>query len=117
MFLPVVLLAFFSTVKNTATSRASAEFVLTVWLVAGCTFKRFWNELFVKLTESQDSIRVSLFCRFPHQPACCFNGLLDTVTLYIENTQIDLRHAMSLPCCCLVIFCCSLVISLAAYGT
>ena len=111
-------LTFFPTVKSTVTSFAWSEFVLwwIVWSVTGCTFKGFWNERgccssfnFVKYLESFDGILFSLLCRFHPPRTRCFDRLLDTLTFVIENTQTVLRLSHSLPCCCLVIFCCSLV--------
>jgi len=118
LLLPMFHLTFFSAVINSVTSVAWSEFVFwwIVWLVAGCTFKRLWNErgccssfFFVKDLETFDGTLVSLLCWFHEPLASCFNGFLNTLTVAIENTQTVLRRVMSLSCCCLVIFCCSLV--------
>ena len=69
--LPMFYLTFSSAVINSMTSVACIKFVLwwIVWSVAGCTFKRFWNErgccssfFFVHDLEILDGLLVSLLC-------------------------------------------------------
>ena len=94
-------LTFFSAVIYTVTSIAWSEFVLgwIVWSVAGCTFKRFWNErgccssfCFVKILEFFDGTLDSLLCRFYPPLTGYFIGLLDTLTVAIETTQTYYIH-------------------------